>query len=130
MAVKRWIEIREQANQINRWPESMENVLNLPSGAKYFRCSLQVNPFNYLGDNRKEDHGLDEEDYNSQLINKCQEIGIKVIAITDHNQVSGINAIRKMAEPSGITVFPGFEVASSEGVHLLCIFDPDTETNV
>jgi predicted ATPase len=130
MAVQRRIEIREQANQINRWPESIEKVLNLPSGAKYFRCSLQVNPFNYLGDNRKEDHGLDEEDYNSQLINKCQEIGIKVIAITDHNQVSGINAIRKMAEPSGITVFPGFEVASSEGVHLLCIFDSDTETNV
>ncbi|MBA5942703.1 MAG: phosphoesterase [Methanophagales archaeon] len=64
------------------------------------------------------------------MIDKCQEIDIKVIAITDHNHVGRVDAIRKQAEPSGITVFPGFEVASSEGVHLLCIFDPDTEINV
>ena len=130
MAVKRSLEITERGIQINRWPESIEKVLNLPSGAKYFRCALQVNPFSYLKNNRGEDQGLSEEEYNSLLISKCLDLGIKVIAITDHNQVSGINAIRKMAEPSGITVFPGFEVASSEGVHLLCTFDPDTETNV
>lgn len=130
MAVKKSIEITERANQSNRWPESIEGVLNLPSGAKFFRCALQVNPFSYLKNNRGEDHGLSEEEYNSLLISKCLESGIMVIAITDHNQVGGINAIRKMAEPSGITVFPGFEVASSEGVHLLCIFDQDTETNV
>jgi len=64
------------------------------------------------------------------LIEKCQELGIKVITITDHNHVGGIDAIRKKAEPSGITVFPGFEIASSEGVHLLCIFDTDKEASV
>ena len=130
MAVKRSIEITEQINQSNRWSESIENVLNLPSGAKYFRCVLQVNPFSYLKTNRGVDHGLGEEEYNSLLVSKCRELGIKIIAITDHNQVDGINAIRKKAEPLGITVFPGFEVSSSEGVHLLCIFDQDTETNV
>jgi predicted ATPase len=114
----------------SKWPESIEKVLNLPSGAKYFRCALQVNPFSYLKNNRGEDHELSEEEYNSLLVSKCLESGIMVIAITDHNQVGGINAIRKMAEPSDITAFPGFEVASSEGVHLLCIFDQDTETNV
>jgi hypothetical protein len=114
----------------SKWPESIEKVLNLPSGAKYFRCALQVNPFSYLKNKRGEDHELSEEEYNSHLVSKCLESGIMVIAITDHNQVGGINAIRKKAEPSDITVFPGFEVASSEGVHLLCIFDQDTETNV
>jgi energy-coupling factor transporter ATP-binding protein EcfA2 len=114
----------------SKWPESIEKVLTLPSGAEYFRCALQVNPFSYLKNNRGEDHGLSEQEYNSQLIDRCQEFKVKVIAITDHNQVGGIKAIKEKAELSGITVFPGFEVASSEGVHLLCIFDPDTKTNV
>ena len=121
---------KEQESLSSKWPENIEKALNLPLGAKYFRCALQVNPFNYLKNNRGEDHGLSEEEYNTQLIEKCQELEIKVIAITDHNQVGGINAIREEAERSGITVFPGFEVASSEGVHLLCIFGPDKEASV
>lgn len=120
----------EQTVQNNRWPENIEKAMTLPSGAKYFRCVLQVNPYNYLKDNRGKDHGFSEEEYNSRLIEKCRELEIKVIAITDHNHVGGTDAVRKEAEPSGITVLPGFEVASSEGVHLLCIFDPDTETKI
>lgn len=111
-------------------PENIEKALSFPSGARYFRCVLHVNPYSYLNTNRGQDHGLDEGEYNLRLIRKCVELGISVIAITDHNDVSGINAIRKEAEPSDITVFPGFEVASSEGVHILCIFDPNTEIKV
>lgn len=121
---------KEQEVLSYKWPEGMEEALNLPSGAKYFRCALQVNPFNYLRGNRGKEHGFSEQEYNSQLIDKCQEVEIKVIAITDHNHVGRIDAIRKKADYSCITVFPGFEVASSEGVHLLCIFDRDTEINV
>jgi energy-coupling factor transporter ATP-binding protein EcfA2 len=124
------IEKPKQIIPNNKWPESIGGVLNLPSGAKFFRCALQVNPFSYLKNHRGEDHRLSEEEYNSFLIGKCLESGIMVIAITDHNDVGGINAIRDKAKPLGITVFPGFEVASSEGVHLLCVFDPNTETNV
>lgn len=123
----------EKTKQIilnNRWPENMKKVCALPSGAKYFRCALQVNSFSYLKNNRGEDHGLGEQEYNSHLVSKCLESGVMVIAITDHNQVSGINTIRKKAQHVGITVFPGFEVASSEGVHLLCIFSPDKETKI
>jgi hypothetical protein len=129
MVVKRSIEITEQAVQSNRWPENIEKALDLPLGAAYFRCALQVNPFNYLKTNRKKDHGLSEQEYNTYLVNKCLESGIMVIAVTDHNDVGGISAIKEKAKSSGITVFPGFEDSSSEGVHVLCIFDPDTETN-
>jgi len=121
---------KEQESLSSKWPESIEKVLRLSSGAKYFRSALQVNPSNYLKNNRGGNHGLTEEEYNTRLIEKCQELEIKVIAITDHNNVSRIDAIRKKAESSDITVFPGFEVASSEGVHLLCMFDPHNETNV
>ena len=124
------IEKTEQAILNNIWPENTKKACSLPSGAKYFRCALQVNPFSYLKNNWGEDHGFSEQEYNSQLIDKCQEVEVKVMAITDHNQVGGINPIRKKAEPLGITVFPGFEVASSEGVHLLCIFNPEKETKI
>ena len=107
----------------DKWSENIKKVLNLPSGASYFRCALQVNPFTYLKNNRGKDHGLNEDEYNTHLIEKCKELEIKVIAVTDHNHVGGINTIRKTAAISGLVVFPGFEVASSEGVHLLCIFD-------
>lgn len=112
------------------WPGGIKKALTLPNGAKYFRCALQVNPFSYLKDNRGEDHGLDEQEYNSQLISKCEEFQITVIAVTDHNHVGAIGEIRKGAESSEITVLPGFEVSSSEGVHVLCIFDQDKKIDV
>jgi hypothetical protein len=112
------------------WPDEMKKALNLPSGSKYLRCALQVSPYNYLKNNRGEDHGLSEEEYNNQLINKCNELQIKVLAVTDHNHMGAINEIRKGAEPIGINVLSGFEVSSSEGIHILCIFNKVKEINV
>jgi predicted ATPase len=112
------------------WPGGIKKALTLPNGAKYFRCALQVNPFSYLKNNRGEDHGLGEQEYNSQLISKCEEFQITVVAVTDHNHVGAIGEIRKCAKSSDIIVLPGFEVSSSEGVHLLCIFDQDKEIDV
>jgi hypothetical protein len=37
---------------------------------------------------------------------------------------SSIAIFREEAKTRGITVFPGFEVASSEGVHVLCLYSP------
>ena len=113
-----------------KWPDEIKKALDLPSGSKYFRCALQVNPYNYLKDNRGKKHGLSEEEYNDQLINKYNELQIKVIAVTDHNHVEAINEIKKSAEPFGITVLSGFEVSSSEGVHILCIFNQDKKNDV
>ncbi|RKX99743.1 MAG: phosphoesterase, partial [Spirochaetes bacterium] len=111
-------------------PEGIREALKFPSGARYFRCALQVNPFDYLKVNRGENHGLNEEEYNDQIIRKCCELKINVIAVTDHNHVGRINPIREKARDTNITVFPGFEVASSEGVHLLCIFDINKEVSM
>jgi len=68
-------------------PEEIKEALKLPSGAEYYKCALQVNPFDYLERNRRISHGLTEEEYNTQLIRKCCELEIDVIAITDHNHV-------------------------------------------
>ena len=60
------------------------------------------------------------------MVQKAAELGISVLAITDHDSVADIGAFRAAALNSGVTVFPGFEIESREGIHVLCIFDPST----
>lgn len=95
-------------------------------GAKFYRCAFQVNPAHYAKTFRGNDHGMDENAYVTGLLDKCVELGIEVIAVTDHNHAGSIELFKTEAATRGITVFPGFEVASNEGVHILCLYAPDT----
>ena len=96
------------------------------TGAKFWRCALQVNPYRYAETYRSQPHGLTEETYNQQLVDICLEEGIKILGIADHGSIEDIEAIRRAAEPHGIVVFPGFEIASSEQAHFVCLFPEDT----
>ena len=60
------------------------------------------------------------------MVTKAAEIGASVIAVTDHNDVGSIRAFRDAATDHRITIFPGFELSSTEGIHTLCIYQPDT----
>ena len=53
-------------------------------------------------------------------------MGISVLAITDHNSAGDIAAFRDVAKDSKIAIFPGFELSSFEGIHILCIYPTDT----
>jgi len=97
----------------------------LPKGAKFYRCAFQVNPAGYAQKFRGKGHGLDERAYCQKLLDRCLDLDIEVIAVTDHNDAASVALFREEAKSRGITVFPGFEVASSEGVHVLCIYPPD-----
>jgi DNA repair ATPase RecN len=101
-------------------------ALAMPSGARFYRCAFQVNPPHYAVTYRGADHGMSEQEYIDALVAKCTEVGVQVLAVTDHNHVGSIDAIRRKANDNGIAVFPGFEAASSEGVHILCLYPPDT----
>ena len=94
-------------------------------GAKFYRCAFQVNPAHYSGSFRGTDHGLDEKAYVSAVLDKCVELDIEVIAVTDHNHAGSIELFKQEASSRQITVFPGFEGASSEGVHILCLYGPE-----
>jgi len=106
----------------------MAEPIGVPNarGAKFYRCAFQVNPAHYAGTFRGSDHGLDEKAYVTGLLDKCDELGVEVIAVTDHNHAGSIALFEDEASTRGITVFPGFEVASSEGVHILCLYAPET----
>ena len=106
--------------------DSIATALSLSAGAEFHRCALQVNPHHYSGTYRGQPSVLDEPGYASALIDKAQELGVTVLAVTDHNHVGGVDGIRSEARKRGIQVFPGFELSSTEGIHVLCLYPPET----
>ena len=98
----------------------------LPGGAVFHRCALQVNPHHYDSTYRGNAPSGDAVDHAEAIVQQASDLGVSVLAITDHNHVGGVAAFRIAAEGRGIHVFPGFELSSSEGIHVLCIYGPDT----
>jgi len=57
------------------------------------------------------------------IVERAQELGLGLIAVTDHNSAENAAAMLAAAEGTGITVLPGMEVQTREEVHVLCLFD-------
>lgn len=93
--------------------------------AKFWKCALQVNPAGYIA-YRGGDHGMTEEQYNQDLVRIAKENDIKVIGLASHGNVDGMDAIRAIMNDYGILVFPGFEIASTEKAHFVCLFPEDS----
>ena len=104
------------------------DALKLPSGARFYRCALQVNPFDYVQRHNKKTAFEDEASYNTAIVQACLDYDIEVIAITDHYRVGTSDGLAKAARDAGIHVFPGFEAVTKDGVHILCLFDPGITT--
>jgi predicted ATPase len=103
-------------------------VTALPaSGARFYRCALQVNPFDYLGRHKKKTSFTSEAEYNAAIVKACHDLGIEVIAVTDHFRIQSAVGLMKAARDAGMVVFPGFEAATKEGIHFLCVFEADRE---
>lgn len=98
-------------------------ALSRPNGARFYRCALQVNPYQYLSDHKKANPWGSEEGYNRALIDACHEYGVEVIALADHHRVAESRTLLELAEAEGIAAFPGFEAETKEGVHFLCLFE-------
>ncbi len=102
----------------------MASQPSLYTKAQFFKCALQVNPYGYI-QYRGQEIQFTEEEYNQQLLIKALEAGIQVVGLADHGSVAGIDSIRNLFQQNGIVVFPGFEIASSEKIHFVCLFDED-----
>jgi hypothetical protein len=84
----------------------------LPAGAVFHRCTLQVNPHHYGAAFRGQSAGGDASVHAQAIVEKAVDVGVSVLAITDHNDVSGVPAFRNAAQGRGVHVFPGFELSS------------------
>lgn len=96
--------------------------------AKFWKCALQVNPCSYAQQyqGRGHGHGLSEDAYNEAIAEGCVKNAIQVVGIADHGSVEGVDSLRQTLESRGIVVFPGFEIASTEKVHLVCLYPAGT----
>ena len=99
---------------------------NTDTGARWIRAALQVNPFTYEGRNSPKNFFENEDAYNSALLDECEKLGIGMIAVTDHWCVDSASGLIAAAEDRGIVALPGFEANSSEGIHILVLFEAGT----
>ena len=90
--------------------------------ARFWKCALQVNPHGYSGNYRGQEHGMDAQAYAQAMRDACLAEGIQVVGFADHGSVADAEVARKVLTEAGIVVFPGFEVATTEKVHWVCLF--------
>lgn len=57
------------------------------------------------------------------IVEYALDLGIELIAITDHNSSANIEAVQKAAQNTPLHVLPGMELQTREEVHCLCLFD-------
>jgi PHP family Zn ribbon phosphoesterase len=58
------------------------------------------------------------------IIKRCCEVGLDIVAITDHNAAGNVARTMKEAATTGLVVLPGMEVCTSEELHVLTLL-PD-----
>jgi predicted ATPase len=108
--------------------ERLQAALALPDGARFYRCALQINPFAYLARHAKPTTYKTEAEYNEAMVSTLLELGIEVIAVTDHYRVHESAGLLKAARDAGIFAFGGFEAVTKDGVHFLCLFEPEKDS--
>ena len=57
------------------------------------------------------------------IVRRARDLGLELLAITDHNAAHNVRAVIEAAAGTGLTVLPGMEVQTREEVHLVCLFD-------
>lgn len=57
------------------------------------------------------------------IVRRALELGLNLIAVTDHNAAANCAAVMQAAEGTGLVVLPGMEVQTAEEVHMLCLFE-------
>jgi 3',5'-nucleoside bisphosphate phosphatase len=70
----------------------------------------------------------------TELVNDAFEHGIKVIAITDHETIDGIDEARIAAKEKNIEIIPGIEISCDEenfkDIHIIGLFIDDKNPNI
>jgi DNA repair ATPase RecN len=95
--------------------------------ATFWKCALQVNSWSYSKQYQGADHKLTEDEYNKAIVDRCLNRDIRVVGLADHGSVDGVSKLRAALEAEGLTVFPGFEIASTEKVHMVCLYPSGTD---
>ena len=94
-----------------------DDILSLPSGAHWLKADLHVHT------PASEDIAEEWKTATSDdVVRIAIEMGLDIIAVTDHNTAAWCDDVRQAAVGTSLTVFPGVEISTPQG-HLLAIFD-------
>lgn len=98
-------------------------------GARFLKADLQVHtPIDpQFAPRQKSNSQAARAEIARKYLRAAKDRGIELVGITEHNDVSWIDELRHAAKGVGLYLLPGFEVESNEGIHVLCLFDPDTK---
>ncbi len=94
--------------------------------AEFYKCALQVNCYDYIK-NRGQEHLYSEEEYNNDILKYCKEENIKIVGLADHATITQQAKLKRLLVENNIIVFNGFEIASSEKIHIVCLFPEDAK---
>ncbi|MCX9026154.1 MAG: AAA family ATPase [Candidatus Methanoperedens sp.] len=59
------------------------------------------------------------------IVKKSIELELDAIAITDHNSAEWIDVVKEKAKGTSLVIFPGVEITTLEGLHIVALFDID-----
>lgn len=111
--------------------ESLQAATQLTNGARFYKCAFQVNPFAYVQSHPKGQTFSDANEYNSEIVKALVDNEVEVVAITDHYRADeSWDSLKAECERNGIHVIPGFEAVAKDGVHVLCLFQNSTSSEL
>lgn len=91
----------------------IDEILSKPTGAQFFRADLHIHSVDGSHD------VADEAMTAIAIVETAVREGLSFIAITDHNEIAGVEPAINASKLSTLCVIPGIELSTSQG-HLLC----------
>jgi len=61
------------------------------------------------------------------IVRKAKEKGLDVVGICDHNSTRNVMAVRRAGQREGMPVIGGVEITTAEEVHILALFDQQSD---
>lgn len=86
---------------------------SLHNGARFFRGDLHIH--SVVGSHDVSDATATP----SAIVETARDQGLEIIAIADHNEISGVAACIEASDGTGVFVVPAVELSTAHG-HLLC----------
>lgn len=107
----------------------MNEILKKKNGANFYKVDLHLHTPADFQFQRVENVNSNEKRkaFVKKYLNIVLQKELGIIAITDHNNISWLLFFQELnqAEPfKHIIIFPGLEISSREGIHLLVLFEP------
>jgi hypothetical protein len=106
--------------------KSGRNMSDQYTYARFWRCALQVNPVGYNGTYREPITGWMRAATTKRCFKSALSWVSRLSGWPTHGSVASVDALRQVLQPRGIVVFPGFEIASNDKTHYVCLFSEET----